>query len=387
MTRRWTRLSLLMAVLALAGGGLYAFATLRPVTVDVARIETDVPVRVFGLGTVEARIVAKIGFEVPATLTELSADHGDVVKKGAVLARLNAVQQEARVSRAEAGVLAAEAASRRAESNVGRARTVLVQRREANRRIQSLAGSSVVSRQSAEESQRDEDIAAADLAVAESDVDVAKAQTADARASLAFEKSLLERHILFAPFDAVVVQRHVELGTVVRAGDDIFTLMAPETVWTLAYIDEARAGSIEVGQPAEVRLRSQPHAVYPARVSRIGIESDRINEERRVWVSCVDCPDRVFLGEQAEVVITVAVLDRALLVPEAAVSGFDGHRGTVWTVRDGRLARTSLTFGHRTEDARLEVLEGLADGEAIVTAVVPGLRDGRAAVAREGGAP
>jgi HlyD family secretion protein len=387
MNKRWMRPILIVGGLAAIGAAGYAFATMRPVAVEVARVETNVPVRVFGLGTVEAQIVARIGFEVPATLTELSADHGDVVKKGAILARLNATQQETRVNRAEAAVLAAEAATRKAEANVGRARTVLVQSREANRRIQALAESSVASRQAAEETQRDEDVAAADLSVATGDFDVAKAQIADAKASLAFERSLLERYSLFAPFDAVVVQRHVELGTVVKAGDDIFTLLAPETTWTLAYIDEARAGVIEEGQPAEVRLRSQPHATYPARVSRIGIESDRVNEERRVWVRCVECPTRVFLGEQAEVIITVAVLDQALLVPEAAVSGFDGHRGTVWTVRDGKLKRTSLIFGHRTEDARLQVTEGLADGEQVVITLPPGLREGRSVVVREGAEP
>ena len=387
MTKRWTRLLLILGGLLVIGAAGYAFVTMRPISVEVALVEENVPVRVFGLGTVEARIVTRIGFEVPAALTELSADHGDVVKEGTVLARLNSTQQEARVHRAEASMLAAEAATRRAEANVGRARTVLVQSREANRRIQALAGSSVVSRQSAEETQRDEDVAAADLTVAMSDVDVAKAQIADAKASLEFERSLLERYSLFAPFDAVVVQRHAELGTVVKAGDDIFTLLAPETTWTLAYIDEARAGAIEEGQPAEVRLRSQPHVTYPGRVSRIGIESDRVNEERRVWVSCVECPPRVFLGEQAEVIITVAVIDQALLVPEAAVSGFDGHRGTVWTVRDGKLARSVLTFGHRTEDARLQVADGLADGDAVVSVVVPGLREGRSAVVREAVAP
>ncbi|MDN3722508.1 HlyD family efflux transporter periplasmic adaptor subunit [Roseibium salinum] len=72
--------------------------------------------------------------------------------------------------------------------------------------------------------------------------------------------------------------------------------MAPESVWTLAYVDEARAGTIQPGQPAEVRLRSLPHDVYQAKVARIGIESDRVNEERKVWVKCEQCPPRVFPG-------------------------------------------------------------------------------------------
>jgi HlyD family secretion protein len=134
-----------------------------------------------------------------------------------------------------------------------------------------------------------------------------------------------------------------------------------------------------VGQVAEIRLRSLPHAVFSGSVARIGIESDRVNEERRVWLTCTDCPEQMFLGEQAEVWITLATLDQALLVPEIAVQGFDGHQGRVWVLQDGHLAQVALIFGHRTEDARVEVVSGLPDGTQIVASPVPGLTEGRLA--------
>jgi HlyD family secretion protein len=59
-----------------------------------------------------------------------------------------------------------------------------------------------------------------------------------------------------------------------------------------------------------------------------------VNEERRVWLTCADCPAEMFLGEQAEVRILTGTAT-ALMVPEVAITGFDGHRGTVWTVRTG----------------------------------------------------
>jgi HlyD family secretion protein len=49
----------------------------RPVSVEVAAIEENVAIRVFGLGSVEARVLSRIGFEVGATLSELTADHGE----------------------------------------------------------------------------------------------------------------------------------------------------------------------------------------------------------------------------------------------------------------------------------------------------------------------
>ena len=55
---------LLVAVAAIAAISLaYVFLTKRPIAVPVAAIERNVAVRVYGLGTVEARIVSKIGFK------------------------------------------------------------------------------------------------------------------------------------------------------------------------------------------------------------------------------------------------------------------------------------------------------------------------------------
>lgn len=369
---------LLAALLA----GIYVFLTTRPVAVTVVEPEQNAVIRVFGLGTVEARIVSKVGFEVGGALVELAVDHGDAVAKGDVLARLHPSEQEARVQRAEAASLAAEMTVRKAEASVDRARAVLAQMRGENERQRTLLGRNAVSQQTADQAERDEAVATAELSVALSEVEVARAQVADARAALAYERTILAHHFLTAPFDALVVERHVEAGTVVQPGEVILTLMAPDSVWTLAYIDEARAGAIEEGQAAEVRLRSQPQATYPATVQRIGIESDRVNEERRVWVKCGQCPPRVHLGEQAEVWITVARLNRALLVPEVAVSRFDGHKGRVWIVEDGRLSQAELAFGLHSEDARLEVVDGLPEGAQVVASPVSGLEKGRRATMR-----
>jgi HlyD family secretion protein len=262
---------------------------------------------------------------------------------------------------------------------VSKARAVLAQKLTSNTRKQALVLRGTVSEETAEEAQRDEDIAKADLAVALSAVDVARARLTDARAQQDFERTILDQHILTAPFDAMIVERHKELGDVVNPGEPIFTLVDPQSIWALAYVDEARAGPVKIGQQAEVRLRSLPKDVFSAKVVRIGIESDRVSEERRVYVKCEQCPDKFHLGEQAEILITVATLERATLVPEAAVDGFDGHKGRIWGVKDGALHRYSVTFGHRTADARLEIVEGLPEGVRAVIRTSAAMREGRRA--------
>ena len=379
MKRRTARYLLVLAALAAVGAGAYLFLLMRPLAVEVVRPVANAPMQVFGLGTVEARVLSDIGFEVGGALVELNADHGDDVHEGAVLARLHSAEQMIRVAMALAGVANAEAQLKMAEAAVGKARAVLARREQANERKQALLDRQTVSVEAAEEAQLEVDVASAELAVALSAVDVARSTVEDARAQYEFEKVRLEHHALKAPYDAVVVQRHKELGTVLGLGETLFTLVAPQTVWALAYVDESRAGDIRIDQPAEVHLRSLPRLAFRGHVTRIDIESDRLSEERRVYISCDQCPESFHLGEQAEVFITVAVLDRALLVPETAVDGFDGHRGTVWTVEDGELRRREVTFGYRTLDSRLELVAGLPENAQVVGVPRPGLREGRAA--------
>ncbi len=367
---------------ALVVGLAFAAVTVfnnRPISVEVASIEPNVPIRVFGLGTVEARVLSKVGFEVGATLVEVAVDHGDRVTKGQVLARLATGEQDAKVAKARAAFAIAEVNILKSAANVEKAQAVLAQRIAANARKQSLAGRDVVSEQTAEEAARDEAVAKADVAVAKSEVETAKAQLVDARAQVQFEETMLRHRTLVAPYDGLVVERHKEPGTVIKPGDPIFTLIANDSHWGLAYVDEARAGFIKEGQKVEARLRSRPLDQFTGEVVRIGLESDRVSEERRVFIRGSNPPSRLHLGEQAEFWITVATLETALLVPEAAVHGYDGRQGKVWIVTDGRLRQQEVQFRHRTEDSRLEIATGLPDGARVVTSLVAGLRDGRSA--------
>lgn len=370
-------LSVALIAVVLIGIG-YLVIVKRPLSVEVVEVEHDVPVQVFGLGTVEARLLSNVGFEVGGALTELAVDHGDRVKQGAVLARLHSAEQQARVDKAQANLAQAEAALQKSEAAVVRSLAIHKQRQQTNRRQQSLVKTKASSQEAADEAHMNVSVAAAEVTVTESEVAVARATLQDARAQLRLESTILDQHTLCAPYDAVVVSRHKELGTVLNPGEPLVTLVDPASVWGLAYVDESRAGHLLPGQPAEVRLRSRPNEPLRAHVERIAIESDRVSEERSVYVKCDQCPVDFHLGEQIEVFITVATLPNALLVPETAVDLYDGMEGTVWTVEEGALQRRKLMFGHRTLDGRLEITGGLARDARVLARWPPGLRANRA---------
>jgi HlyD family secretion protein len=309
----------------------------------------------------------------------LDADFGDRVGKGDILATLNSREQLARVTSARAAAAQADAAAQQAVSALGRAEVALRQKLAVSERRAELARRGTTSNETSEDARAAFEMAEADVALAGSAVTVARENVNQARALVEVEEARLGKYTLLAPFDGVVVAREANLGAMLNPGQALYTLADPQSILALAYVDEAKASELAIGQPARVRLRSDARTSHSARVERIDIESDRVNEERRVYVKCDVCPSDFHLGEQAEVVITVATLKTALMVPLAAVRGLAGDTGTVWVLRDGRIAEASLTFGHRTLDGRLEVVGGVPGGAMVVVAPTAGLTAGRAA--------
>ena len=374
-----------VALLAIVIAAIAAWgAFLRPISVEAAAAASDVPVQVFGLGTVEARVSSKVGFQVPGVLVELGADVGDHVEKDAVIARLDARAQQALVSRADAALQQAAAGLERAEASLDKAKVNYASAKNVSARRQTLLRGDTASPEAAETAQAAEDAARADVSLAQSDVLVARANIADARAQQQQQATVLGFYTVRAPYDAMVTSRNEELGSALTAGEPVFTLIDPKTVWVLSYVDESKAGEIRVGEPTTIVLRSRPDERLAGRVARIQPESDRVNEERKVEVAFDRLPAGFNLGEQAEVHVTTVRLPRALLVPEGAILGLSQDHGTVWTVEDGRLRQRRVTLGHRLLDGRYEITEGVPDGALVVTRLGGGLRVGREAKVVEG---
>jgi HlyD family secretion protein len=117
-------------------------------------------------------------------------------------------------------------------------------------------------------------------------------------------------------------------------------------------------------------------------VRRIDIESDRVSEERRVYVSFENPPEEYHLGEQAEAIITVAVLETASAVPGNEIREFDGATGRIWAVEKGRLSLRRVSLGHRLLDGRYQITEGLPPDCTPLVKVPEGAREGVRAVLR-----
>jgi HlyD family secretion protein len=379
---RLSKLAIVILAALAMGGAIYYWRTLREIPVRTAQLESNVEVRVFGIGTVEAQVVSRVGFQVSGKLVALHADQGDIVQAAALLAKLEDDTQRAKLMKSEAALRQAAANLAKVQAQRDRAEVVYQQKKSVNARRQSLVARGAVSQEAAEDTQAAEEIARSDLKVFEADATVARALHDDAAAQQRFDEVVVAQHELRAPFEARIIARHKELGSIANAGEAVFTLIAPASIWVRAHVDEALAGGLETGQTAYVRLRSEADRTVEAEVMRIDQENDRVTEERRVYVRCRACNPQHqlrFLGEQAEVEIVKKVVPRARFVPLKVVEGFDGRSGEVWVIERGRLAKRRVQLGERLLDGRIEVASDLADDVAVVIENGSGLREGRAA--------
>ncbi len=372
---------LVLAALTIAVLGLARFSwsiLFSPVSVSIAPTQSNVREQVFGLGTVGARVQSNVGFKVAGVIVALKADQGDRVHAGQVLAQLDARDVEAQLAAMKANVAQARANIEKAKADVANATANLANAKAMSARRANLLKKGFVAMEEAQTNETAARVAAANLASAQSGVAVAEAALQSAQAQEAFEQATLANYTLYAPYDAWVVSRNLELGSMPNPGQSVFTLVAAHDIWVVGYVDERLAGRLSVGQPAEIILRSNPVRI-PGHVERIEIQSDPVNEERLVDVVFDQIPKNIHLAEQAEVVITTGILPRAVLVQPTAVIHFQDGRGTVWTVENGRLARRQVTFGPELLDGRLPILGGSPPDAAVVAAPVAGLRVDRAA--------
>lgn len=374
----------LTAALVLAGGGYY-WRVMREIPVRTVAPRQNVEVRVFGIGTIEAQLVSRVGFQIAGKLIAVEADQGDIVKAGALLAKLDDDAQRAKLRKSEATQQQAAANLAKTQAQRARAEVTYQQKKSVNLRRQTLVGRGSVSEEAAEDAKAAEEIALGDARIIEADTRIAAVLQDDAASQRQIDAVVLAQHELRAPFDARVIARSKELGGIANAGEAVFTLIAPDSIWVRAHVDEALAGGLNIGQRAFVRLRSEPNRTFETEVVRIDQENDRLTEERRVYVRCRVCnPEHQirYLGEQAEVEIVKKTIPAGVFVPFKFVEGFDGRSGTIWTLQNGRLARQRVTLGERLLDGLIQITSGI-EGQVVADDRTD-LREGRAARQRDG---
>jgi HlyD family secretion protein len=313
MTKRLV--TLVVAAVLLAAGGLCYYRTHNtvdaPAPMTAAVTRGDVVAKVEATGTLAPVTTVQVGSQVSGTIKALHADYNSEVKKGQVVAELDASLFQTQVEQARSTLVKVQADGERAQVE-------LVDANAKARRAQELYDQKLISRNDLETAQ-------ATAAQAQAAIRSAQAMVTQARAALNQNQVNLGHTIITAPIDGIVISRSVDVGQTVAASMQAPTLFVIAQdlghMQVSASIDESDIGRIAAGQPVSFRVDAYPAETFRGTVSQVRLEAK--NEQNVVsYTTMIDVPNedlKLKPGMTANVTVQTAMNEDVLRVPNAAL--------------------------------------------------------------------
>lgn len=372
---KWPRLAprtLALAAVIATLLGLLAYVAVRsgpmsPVAVTVEAVQQRaITPELAGIGAIEAQRSYQVGPTAAGRVLELQVEVGDRVQAGQVLGRMQPVDMEQRLQAQSAAAQRAGSGVAAAEAQLRDASAMLVQARAQYERYEALGRTQLVSREMVDNRALDLQRAQAARQTAEAGLSAARQELSRLHAEHGAVVQQQANLQLLAPVDGLVTARRVEPGSTVLPGQPVLELVDPASVWVNVRFDQAGAGALVAGLPASVALRSRPGEPLPGRVRRVEPLADAVSEELLAKVS-LEPDDRGLpsIGELAEVTVMPAPLSPGPAARNASLQRVDGELG-VWRVRDQQLEFVPVRVGRSDRDGWVQILSGVAVGDALV---------------------
>lgn len=296
-------------------------------------VKVDTVLRtVEAVGTLSAHEAITVRPEIDGLVTAIEFDEGQRVLVGKVLVKLDDTILQAELVQAKASLALSERNYQRAAA---------------------LAGQG-----SGTQRARDEALAALQY-------DQAAVQLVEAK---------IKKTVIVAPFDGFVGLRSVSLGDYVSPGQDLVNLSDITPIKVDFRVPELYLPSIQLGQELQVRVDAFPDTSFAGTVVAI---DPQVDVNGRALVIRAEIPNGSLLlrpGLFARVDVVLERHDNAVLVPEAAIVPTK-QGASVFKVVDGFAKQTPVVLGLR-RPGEVEILEGLAAGDVVVTEGQIKLQDG-----------
>ncbi len=365
--RRANRTLLAAFIIAVAlGGALLGIRYFVPRTVDLVTLAPGFfQPELSGPGVLDATSLANVGASIQGAITRLSVERNDIVAKGDLVAEISALDLKAALDATLASSKAARKAVEAAKSDVVRVEAAVENARTNLARQSDLIRSGVTSRSTLESAETTARQAEADLAKARSAFLQAEAQAAAAEANVAASRAQIDKSVITAPIDGVIVARNLNLGDIASPTNAIVEIADPASIVLSARFDESVISSMAPGQTATIRFSGHDEARYAGKIIRISREVDQETREFTVDIAPARLPPNWALGQRGTAIVDLAPSEGVIAVPVKSIARRAGNAG-VWLVRDGRASWQPVDLG-RIGGTRVEILRGLAPGDRLVT--------------------
>ena len=369
---------LVMGAVAVAVGA-YAMMP-RAAEVSTTSVVLSTPSQQYAQLTASGYVVAQrraaVASKASGRLLELNVREGSQVKRGDLLARLDA-------SDIHAAILAAEAAVAQAEANHKQLWVQLINARAETARARSLEGQGFISPQMVDTTVSKNKAAFAAAAAGQAALEQARAQ-------LKAQKVALDYTEIRAPFDGVVLVKNANVGDIITpmssaagAQGAVVTMADMSTLEVEADVSEGNLSKAQVGQPVEIVLDALPGVRFKGRVSGIVPTVDRAKATVMTKIRFEQLDARILPEMSAKVSflsrnISAADQQTVLAVPDHAIVTDQGksHVYRIASVGGKDVAQAvPVTLGRQLGDLR-EISGELQQGDKLVGTPPARLSDG-----------
>jgi multidrug efflux system membrane fusion protein len=357
----------LMAVSAIMGCGkksrdIDKNAAVPAAVVKGALIETvkitSIPATMEVVGTVRARTSAVVSTRIPGVISILKVREGDRVKRGQMLAQLDAQENQATAAVASAGI---DEARRGLDEAIARKRLTAT----TFERYQKLFDEQAVSRQEFDIKQTEKEVASQAASRAEARLKQAEEGSRAASTIAAYTR-------IIAPISGIITSKQADLGATVFPAQPLMTIEAEGSYQLELAVPESITLTVKPGTAVQVTLDAL-HTAFSATITEIVPSADSTSH---TFIAKIALGQKgLKSGMFGRGAISLGTSINGMLVPKKAV--FErGAMTSVWVTDKDGVARMRLVKAGKIVGDNIEILSGLSENERIIVGGVERVSEG-----------
>jgi RND family efflux transporter MFP subunit len=370
--RRWGRLlfgvgAFLLLAVGLAFGASRSYSQEREVIATAEHVRDFVPsVRVATVGASPGNIVvtlpattaafadANIYARATGYIGKRNVDIGDHVKAGGLLSELAVPELDDQISQNEATLVQLKAALRQAEANRELAQVTWNRDRPLVEEGWDTKQQGTVDVQT--------------LRAQEAAVGVAQANVAAQENLLRVLRQDRQYALVIAPFDGVITERHVDVGSLVQgnatSGTFMFTIMQTDVIRVWVYVPQDAAFGLGPGVDAVIRVPEIPGRTFRGKVTRI---AEALQTGTRTLLTEIDISNpeaALHAGTYCTVELNIPRKTPSFLVPaDATIFNQNGMQVAVVEGGTAHIHKVSVT---RDLGTQVEIDDGVKQGDLVI---------------------
>jgi HlyD family secretion protein len=344
-------------------------------------------------GRVETPHRVDMGAQITGTVARVPVAEGQVVKVGDVLIELASTELQSAQRQAEQAVMQAKGRLRQlndlqgpvVQQTLRQAQAGLDAAQASGQRSLALFEQGFIGQASLDESRKALTLAEAQVLAAQKQVastqaggaehSLAIGAVAEAQANAEGFRAKARYAVIKAPVSGQLIGRNVEVGDVVQAGKVLMTLSPEGAMQLVVQIDEKNLRLMALGQQALASADAYPQQPFKAQVGYINPGINAQTGAVEIKLDVLEPQQNLKQDMTVSVDLVVARKPQVLALQVGRVNEISGASPWVWLVQAGHVVRRPVRLGLRG-GAWVEVLEGLSEGDAVITSPTA-LREGQ----------